>query len=295
MHGESERIAAGTTISGSWLENMDDASRPSFFPMTAKPEAFLIDLDGVISVGGVLVPGAGETLRWLRDHGYPFRIVSNTTRRPRSRIAADLSAMGIPIPESCIFTPALAAISLMKKEERTRAFLLITRELAAEFMSGGITSAENVVDFVVVGDAGDLFTYDRMTLAFRHLLSGAELLALEKDRYWMGSDGLMLSAGPFVAGLEYASGKTATVLGKPSPGFFAMAFSSLGTGPAETAMIGDDVVTDVGGAIACGLSGILVRTGKYREETLIRAPHRPSAILESIADLPVYLESGKER
>jgi HAD superfamily hydrolase (TIGR01458 family) len=258
--------------------------------MTAKPEAFLIDLDGVISVGGVLLPGARETLAWLREHGYPFRIVSNTTRRPRSRIAADLSAMGIPIPESCIFTPALAAISFMKKEERTRAFLLTTRELAAEFMSGGITSAENGVDFVVAGDAGDLFTYDRMNEAFRHLLSGAELLALEKDRYWMGSDGLMLSAGPFVAGLEYASGKTATVLGKPSPGFFAMALSSLGAGPAGTAMIGDDVVTDVGGAMACGLSGILVKTGKYRDEALAAVAVHPTAVLPSIADLPSYLE-----
>jgi HAD superfamily hydrolase (TIGR01458 family) len=258
--------------------------------MTAKPEAFLIDLDGVISVGGVLLPGARETLAWLREHGYPFRIVSNTTRRPRSRIAADLSAMGIPIPESCIFTPALAAISFMKKEERTRVFLLTTRELAAEFMSGGITSVENGVDFVVAGDAGDMYSYDSMTLAFRHLLSGAGLLALERDRYWMGSDGLMLSAGPFVAGLEYASGKTATVLGKPSPGFFAMALSSLGAGPAGTAMIGDDVVTDVGGAMACGLSGILVKTGKYRDEALAAVAVHPTAVLPSIADLPSYLE-----
>jgi HAD superfamily hydrolase (TIGR01458 family) len=260
-----------------------------------KPKAFLIDLDGVISRGGKPVPGARETIGWLREHGYPFRIVSNTTRRPRAKIAADLYEMGITIPESCIFTPALAAVSFMKKKERTRAFLLTTRDLAAEFVSRGITSVESTADFVVVGDAGDLFTYDRMNTAFRHLLSGADLLALEKDRYWMGADGLMLSAGPFVTGLEYASGKTATILGKPSPDFFAMALSSLGADTTGTAMIGDDVITDVGGAISCGLSGILVRTGKYREETLARAPLRPSAVLESIADLPAYLESGKGR
>lgn len=278
--------------------NIDDVPRASLFqqiPMTAKPEAFLIDLDGVISVGGVLLPGARETITWLRQRGYPFRIVSNTTRRPRSKIAADLSEMGIAIPESCIFTPALAAVSLMKKKERTRAFLLTTRELEAEFVSSGIKSVQSDADFVVASDAGDLFTYDRMNAAFRHLLAGADLLALEKDRYWMGADGLMLSAGPFVAGLEYASGKTATVLGKPSPDFFAMALSSLGADIAGTAMIGDDVVTDVGGAISCGLSGILVKTGKYREEALAGAPHRPSAILESIAGLPAYLESVKTR
>jgi HAD superfamily hydrolase (TIGR01458 family) len=281
-----------------FLANMDDVSRASFFrqsPMTFMPEAFLIDLDGVISIGGEPLTGARETISWLREHGYPFRIVSNTTRRPRSKIAADLAAMGIPIPESCIFTPAMAAVSLMKERERTRAFLLTTRELEPEFVSRGIASVQSDVDFVVAGDAGDLFTYDRMTKAFRHLLSGADLLALEKDRYWMGGDGLMLSAGPFVTGLEYASGKTATVLGKPSPDFFAMALSSLGSDAAATAMIGDDVVTDVGGAISCGLSGILVKTGKYRREALAGAPHRPSGVLESIADLPAYLESVRAR
>jgi HAD superfamily hydrolase (TIGR01458 family) len=258
--------------------------------MTPQPEAFLIDLDGVISVGGILLPGARDTISWLRDHGYPFRFVSNTTRRPRSTITAELSVMGITVPESCIFTPAMAAVASMRQKKRTRACLLTTRELEGEFTSGGITPVLQDVDVVVVGDAGDRFTYDRMNMAFRHLLSGADLLALEKDRYWMGADGLMLSAGPFVTALEYASGRMATVMGKPSPGFFSMALSSLGTEPGSTAMIGDDVVTDTGGAIACGLSGILVKTGKYRDETLATAPVRPTAVLSSIADLPEYLE-----
>jgi HAD superfamily hydrolase (TIGR01458 family) len=258
--------------------------------MSAKPEAFLIDIDGVISQGGVLLPGALDTITWLRDNEYPFRFVSNTTRRPRSTIAAELSAMGIVIPESCIFTPAMAAVSFMKEKKRTRAFLLTTRELEAEFMSGGISPVHTDADFVVAGDAGGRFTYDRMNAAFRHLLSGADLLALEKDRYWMGADGLMLSAGPFVTGLEYASGKVATVMGKPSPGFFATALSSMGTEPEKAAMIGDDVMTDIGGAISCGLSGILVKTGKYSDEALTGAAIKPTAVIPSIADLPGYLE-----
>jgi HAD superfamily hydrolase (TIGR01458 family) len=258
--------------------------------MNGKPEAFLIDIDGVILLGGVLLPGALDTITWLRDNGYPFRFVSNTTRRKRSTMAAELTVMGITTPESCIFTPAAAAVSFMRQKKRTRAFLLTTRELAAEFVSGGITPVRNDADFVVAGDAGDRFTYDGMNAAFRHLLSGADLLALEKDRYWMGADGLMLSAGAFVTGLEYASGKVATLMGKPSPDFFATALSSMGTKPEKTAMIGDDVVTDIGGAISCGLSGILVKTGKYRDETLAGAAIKPTAVLSAIADLPGYLE-----
>jgi HAD superfamily hydrolase (TIGR01458 family) len=258
--------------------------------MTSKPEAFLIDIDGVISVGGVLLPGALDIITWLHDVGYPFRFVSNTTRRRRSTIAAELTAMGIATPETSIFTPAMAAVSFMSQKKRTRAFLLTTRELEAEFVSGGITQVHNDADFVVVGDSGDRFTYDRMNAAFRNLLLGADLLALEKDRYWMGADGLMLSAGPFVSGLEYASGKAATVMGKPSPDFFATALSSMGAEPEKTAMIGDDVVTDTGGAISCGLSGILVKTGKYRDEALAGAAIKPTAVIPSIADLPRYLE-----
>jgi HAD superfamily hydrolase (TIGR01458 family) len=257
--------------------------------MTTKPEAFLIDLDGVITVGGSLLPGARDTLTWLRDNDYPYRFVSNTTRRPRSEIAADLSAMGIAITESCIFTPAMAAVSYMVQRKRTRAFLLTTPKLETEFVSAGIGSAHDDVEVVVVGDAGDRFTYDRMNSAFRHILSGTDFLALEKDRYWMGSDGLMLSAGPFVTGLEYATGTTARLMGKPSEDFFSLALSSMGAEPGKTAMIGDDVVTDTGGAMNYGLSGILVKTGKYRDAALDAAPVRPTAILPSFADLPDYM------
>jgi len=81
-------------------------------------------------------------------------------------------------------------------------------------------------------------------------------------------------------------------MGKPSAAFFRLALASLPADPATTAMIGDDVVTDVGGALSCGLSGILVKTGKYRDESLAQSPIRPTAILTSIADLPGFIESG---
>ena len=94
---------------------------------------------------------------------------------------------------------------------------------------------------------GICFTYTRLNEAFRQLLEGAELIALEKDRYWMGNDGMMLSAGPFVAALEYASGKKAVVMGKPSRDFFMRALASMNARPDHSVMIGDDVVTDIGG------------------------------------------------
>lgn len=66
------------------------------------------------------------------------------------------------------------------------------------------------------------------------------------------------------AALEYASGKTAALLGKPAPAIFRATLDSVGCRAAEAVMIGDDVDSDVNGAIEAGLAGILVRTGKYR-------------------------------
>ncbi len=248
---------------------------------------FLIDLDGVIYSGGSLVPGADDTIRFLEEQGFPFRFISNTTRTSRSGIARRLAGMGLVIPEDRIFTPAAAAAAYLSRTGRRSGYYLTTEEVADEIcLSAGVRQDADRADVVVIGDAGDGLSYSGLNRAFRLLLQGAELVALEKDRFWMGSDGMMLSAGPFVAALEYASGKKALIMGKPDPEFFHAALDSMGGEPGCATMIGDDVETDIGGAISAGLSGILVRTGKYREETLASAHRKPSVILDSIADLP---------
>jgi len=247
--------------------------------------ALLIDLDGVLYVGDCPVEGGRKSLAMLRELCIPYRFISNTTRRSRKSIADRLRNLGYDIPEELIVTAPLAAVSLMQKRGGGRCFLLTTGDVSRDFKAEGITIAEEDADFVVVGDAGENFTYDRVNTAFRLLMEGAELIALEKDRYWMGTDGLMLSAGPFVTALEYASGRQAEVVGKPSREFFTLALGTMGAAPEESVMIGDDIVTDIGGAQACGIRGILVRTGKYREDTLAGAGIRPYGIIDSIAHI----------
>jgi HAD superfamily hydrolase (TIGR01458 family) len=138
---------------------------------------------------------------------------------------------------------------------------------------------------VIVGDAGDMISYESMNRAFRHLMNGADLLALEKDRYWMAPEGLSLSAGPFVTALEFATGKTATLMGKPSKSFFELALQDMGLSQGDVVMIGDDIHTDIAGAHMSGISGILVKTGKYRNDAVQNATIKPAHIIESIAHL----------
>ena len=135
---------------------------------------------------------------------------------------------------------------------------------------------------MIIGDAGDKITYESLNSVFRDIVDGAGLIALEKDRYWMAPDGLSLSAGPFVAALEYATGKTATVVGKPSEAFFDLAREDMGLHRDQVAMIGDDILTDIGGTQKSRLRGILVRTGKFREDAVTGSAVRPDSIIDSL-------------
>ncbi len=134
-----------------------------------------------------------------------------------------------------------------------------------------------------------MLTYNSLNTAFRHLMNGADLIALENDGYWMAPDGLSLSAGPFVQALEFASGKKATIVGKPSKTFFELALHDMGLRANEAAMIGDDIFTDIGGACSMGMRGILVGTGKYRKETENKAMVKPDCVIDSIGRLPDIL------
>ena len=252
-------------------------------------QVFLIDLDGVLYVGKDPVPGARECLQSLQAQGYDYRFVSNSTRRCRDSVAKRLRGLGFDVPAELIFTPPLAAIEHMKRCGKERCFLLTGGDVQRDFEAAGLTVAEEDVDYVVVGDAGDKFTFDLLNKALKLILDGAEILALEKDRYWMGSNGLVLSTGPFVAALEYATGKRAELMGKPAPDFFAMALQDLNARPEDAAMIGDDIITDVGGAQALGMRGILVKTGKYRQDLAARSGVVPDLVLESLARLVDHL------
>jgi HAD superfamily hydrolase (TIGR01458 family) len=245
-----------------------------------RPEGLLVDLDGTLYVGDEPVEGAREAIGRLKSSGLVLRYVTNTTRKPRREVCEHLLSLRFEVEEVEIFTPARAAAGLIGDRS---CFPLVDESLLEDLAS--VTLSEDRPDYVLVGDLGEGFTYDRLNTAFRHLMDGAELIALQKNRYWRKEDGLSMDAGPFVAALEYASGKSATVVGKPERGFFRLALEDIGLVPNEVAMVGDDSEADVAGSQAAGLKGIQVKTGKYRPET----EGVPDLVIESFADLPESL------
>ncbi|MCM0080172.1 TIGR01458 family HAD-type hydrolase [Geomonas sp. Red32] len=220
----------------------------------------LLDLSGTIHLGPNPLPGAVAAVGSLEKRGIPVRFVTNTSRRTRDTLYRDLNEMGFNIPREHIFTAPLAVRRYLELHS-LRPYLLVHPNLFADFQ--GIPR-ENP-NAVVVGDAEDDFSYEKMNEAFRLLKQGAKLLATGRTRYFEGKDGLELDAGPYVAALEYAAQMSAVVLGKPSADFFLEAAEELGLHPSECVMIGDDPETDVAAAVRAGLHGILVKTGKYRE------------------------------
>ncbi len=242
----------------------------------------LADMDGVWFVDDRPIPGAADALSALRARRVPLRIVTNTTTRTRAQLAARMQGMGLGVAEHEIVNSPAAAVLHLRARGVRRVRLVVGDAIAGEFAEFESSAAPEVI---VMGDIGERWDYRLMSELFHQVLEGAEIVALHKGRYWQVGDGLALDIGAFVAGLEYATGTTATVIGKPSPQMYRAALADLGLDAHEVVMIGDDIHHDVAGAQAAGIRGVLVKTGKYREDLVARSGVNPDLVIESIAEL----------
>ncbi|HJJ90302.1 MAG TPA: HAD-IIA family hydrolase [Methanocorpusculum sp.] len=245
----------------------------------------LIDLDGVVYINEEPIPGAISAIRELMKRNIPFRFVSNNTHRSRETIRTQLARFGIDVPVEWIFTPLSAAITYLQDAGSMSCWFLGSPDAAFELRNAGINPVDPTASYVLVGDLSEVLGYDMFVTGFRVLMNNhAKLLALEHDRYFKGTDGLLLSAGAFVSALEFAADVTAILLGKPSSAFFQAALSSLHLPPEEVVMIGDDPCSDIGGAASVYVRGVLVLTGKFHG-VLPAHVIKPWKILPGLSDL----------
>ena len=256
-------------------------------PMTGDVSAALIDLDGVLYVEDEPITGAADAVKRLHSSGIALRFVTNTTAHSRDRTLERLDRLGFSVHEDELVTPAALAVRYCHERGHLRVALVMNEEVKRDFAE--LEETPDRAQAVIIGDLGPAFGYDVLNHAFRCVMDGAELIALQKNRYWLRADGLSLDVGPFVAAIEYATGKEAYVVGKPAHGFFDQVLADLGIAAAATAMVGDDIESDIGGALNAGLRAILVRTGKYHEEHVRESGIEPTAVVDSIADVPQLL------
>jgi HAD superfamily hydrolase (TIGR01458 family) len=243
----------------------------------------LIDLDGVIYDDEVVIPDSVYAIRTLQQRDIPFRFATNATARSRGSLVRRLAALGMEVAENQVINTPFVAAQHLRKQPGIRCMLLVKDDARQEFE--GIEVVDRDPQVVVVGDLAGGFNYDTLNRAFQAILGGAELMALQKDRYWRVGTELVLDAGPFVAALEYATGREARLVGKPSREFFHAALEGLGVPAEQVAMVGDDIENDVRGAQMAGLTGILVRTGKYRKDLVEQSGIRPDLEVQNLGEL----------
>ena len=255
------------------------------------PRGIVFDMEGVLHVGYQPLPGAQEAIAALDTAGLPHVILTNTTSKTRADIAARLDAMGMPYPAERIVTAGSATVAYLQRRHRGRRVLLLAEPGAfAEVEAcGGLELVDDgrEAEVVCLGGPDESITYAHLQEAFCALMEGAAFVAMQRNRWWPTPDGPGLDAGVFVKGLEYASGRRATVIGKPAAGAYRAALAVLGVTAGEAMMVGDDPVADLATAHRIGLRTCLVRSGKG---STFAAPW-PTADLDlpGVGDLPSAL------
>jgi len=251
----------------------------------------LIDLDGVIYQSDRLIPGAVEAIGWIKQQQIPHLFVTNTTSRSRAALLEKFENLGFNAQLEEVMTPVVAARQWLQDHEVHKAALFVPAATQQDF--GNIESValdqDSAVEAVVIGDLGEAWDFHLLNRAFRFLMQDPqpELIALGMTRYWRGQDGLQLDVAPFIKALEHAASCEARVVGKPESAFFETSLAILQCDAGQTYMIGDDIVGDIDAAQNCGIRGIQVKTGKFRDADL-NGRIKPFALLDSFADLPAW-------
>jgi len=253
--------------------------------------ALLLDLDGVIYQDDRLIDGAIDSLDWLKRCQIPHLYVTNTTSRSRAALLEKFIGLGFEAQLGELMTPIVAANQWLHAQQMSKIAAFVKPGALDDFDGVEIIppQRDEAVDAVVIGDLGDAWDYQLLNCAFRLLMQDPppQLVALGMTRYWRSIDGLCLDVAPFIKALEHAASCEACVVGKPAGAFFAASLATLHCTAQQAFMIGDDIVGDTAAAQACGIRGIQVRTGKFREADL-SGEIEPFAVLDSIAELPAW-------
>ena len=253
-------------------------------------DGVLLDIDGVLAISWEPIPGSVDAIAWLRRRGVPFRLITNTTTQTRRGMADILRGAGFGVDASEIVTAVSATAAHLRAHHPGAAvFVLTDGDPGEDLADVRMVTAPEDADVIVIGGACEDFSYPIVNRIFGRLMDGVGLVGMHRNLYWRTSAGLELDGGAYIAGLEEATGVRAAICGKPAEPFFAAALGLLGVPAARAAMVGDDIVNDVVGAQAAGITGIQVRTGKFQEADLTKGT--PDVVLDSLADLPGWLES----
>lgn len=251
-------------------------------------KGILCDLDGVVYQDGKPLPGAVDAVNQLQAGGFPLAFVTNTTRSSSAMIATRLMQMGIEAKAEDVITPITVARTELESRQIERIWLLADPALKSGF--AGFALDKHQPQALVVADLADDWSYSLLNMAFNYLVERPKVpvISLGLSTFYQGKNQLMLDVGPFAQLLSLAAKAPLVVCGKPGREAFLLGARQLGLPREQVAMVGDDLESDVIAAMDAGLTGIQVKTGKFRDQQL-RANRQPDVILEGLWGLPAWL------
>lgn len=248
-------------------------------------QGLLIDMDGVIYGGDVMIPGADGFIKYLLDHNIPFSFMTNNSQRTRLEAVRKLHKLGMEVTEKHIYTSAMATGKFLSTQiPKGTAYVLGEGGLITSLHENGITLVDNDPDFVVLGE-GRNFTLEMVQRAVDMILAGAKFITTNRDPSPKKKGWANLGIAATTAMIEEATGIKGFVIGKPSPVMMRYARKALGLEAAETTIIGDTMDTDIRGGVQMGYKTILVLSGITKREQLSRYAFKPDMVVESVHEI----------
>jgi 4-nitrophenyl phosphatase len=219
--------------------------------------AVLCDLDGVVWLAGVGLPGAAEAVARLRTAGLTVGFLTNNSSLTVDQYLRRLEKIGIPAEPEELLTSAIAAAAVLAVDLLPGAKVLacagpgVVEALEAR---GFEVVAEAPCEAVVVGWHQE-FDFARLARASAAVRAGARFMATNLDPTYPGPDGLLPGNGSLVAAVATASGRTPEVAGKPEPATVALVRERFGD---DGVIVGDRPSIDGALAVALGWPFALV-------------------------------------
>jgi NagD protein len=248
-------------------------------------------MDGVLIHEGSMIPGADEFIRRLRASGRPFLVLTNNSIYTPRDLRARLAHTGIDLPESAIWTSALATARFLDLQRPGgSAYVIGEAGLTTALHEAGYTLTDTTPDYVVLGETRN-YSFEAITRAIRLINGGARFICTNPDATGPSLEGALPACGSVAALITKATGVDPYFVGKPNPLMMREALNRIDAHSETSAMVGDRMDTDVLCGLEAGLRTFLVLSGVTKANQVDRYPYLPSTVVDSIADLIPYLDT----
>jgi 4-nitrophenyl phosphatase/NagD protein len=248
-------------------------------------KAVFLDLDGTIYLGETLIPGALEFLKLCKKRKIQIFFLSNNSSKSVDQYLTKLHNLGVPAAKDNVLLSTHDLLTWLGEKGVVRTYLVGTQGMSEMLEEKGISTRSDAPQYVVLGYDTEI-NYEKLTAASIHLHNGVPLVASHPDIVCPSPVGGLPDVGAYLALFEATCGvRPVHICGKPNAGMITHKIEELGLQPAECAMVGDRLYTDMEMAQRAGVIGVLVLSGEAIMADLEDAEQNPEVVVNSVADL----------